>query len=630
MAEVQIIEKVNGRIDRNKGTIINGPIKVAAYARVSTDKEDQKNSYESQLKYYMEKMNANPKWIATQVYADEAISGTQDYKRSDFMRMIHDALNRKFDLLLTKSISRFARNTVDTLSYVRKLKEKNVAILFEEENINTLEMSGELLLTILSSVAQQESETISLHVKLGLKMKMQRGELVGFHGCYGYDYDKLTKTLTVNEEEKKVIQYIFGRYVQGAGTTMIAKELTEAGIPTRRGNPIWCETVIRKIIKNEKYKGDLLQGKTFTVDPITHRRLENMGEEQKYLIEKNHEAIIDDETWDKVQEILQKRSESYNKGTRCGTFRRMYAFSGITYCAFCGRLVTRKNWVSSTKNKKAWYCSTAIKQGRKYCRDSKPIPEKVIEKCFLDAYRVLCADKATIIRNFMEKAEPILQENNSKEEIEKLNIQEHDLKERLKKLLDLKLDNTITEDAFKEKNHEIERKIKNIQKQIENKASTVNKEDNLKSKMEEIKNLLKSHNIITEFDREVFDILVDKVIIGEIDEKGNKNPYVISFILKGSKKTDSYELSEELEKKVKKKSIKPISIENKNVICEIKSFQKLKIFEKDEDLFRTKKQLEYIKVKVVMNNDEEIKFNKTINQKGTEEIERDISSYIAN
>ena len=356
-----------------------------------------------------------------------------------------------------------------------------------------------------------------------------------------------------------------------------------------------------------------------------------MGEEQKYLIEKNHEAIIDDETWDKVQEILQKRSESYNKGTRNGTFRRMYAFSGITYCAFCGRLVTRKNWVSSTKNKKAWYCSTAIKQGRKYCRDSKPIPEKVIEKCFLDAYRVLCADKATIIRNFMEKAEPILQENNSEEEIEKLNIQEHDLKERLKKLLDLKLDNTITEEAFKEKNHEIERKIRNIQKQIENKANTVNKEDNLKSKMEEIKNLLKSHDIITEFDREVFDILIDKVIIGEIDEKRNKNPYVISFILKSSKKSDSYELSEELEKQVKKKSIEPISIEDKNVICEIKSFQKLKIFEKDEDLFRTKKQLDYIKVKVVMNNNEGIKFNETINQKGIEEkIERDISSNIAN
>ena len=608
MAEVQVIEKAKGRIDRSNGTIINGPIRVAAYARVSTDMEDQKNSYQSQLKYYMEKINSNPKWIPTEVYADEAISGTQDYNRSNFMRMINDALNNKFDLLLTKSISRFARNTVDTLTYVRKLKEKNIAIFFEEENINTLEMAGELLLTILSSVAQQESETISSHVKKGLEMKMKRGELVGFHGCYGYDYDKIAKTLAINEEEKKVIQYIFERYIQGAGTTMIARELTELGVPTKRGNPVWCETVIRKILQNEKYKGDLLQGKTFTVDPITHRRLENMGEEQKYLIQKNHEAIIDDETWDKVQAILKSRSDNYNKGTRNGPFRRMYAFSGITYCAFCGRLVTRKNWVSTGKDKKAWYCSTAIKQGRKYCRHSKPIPERVIEKCFLDAYRVLCADKATIIRNFMQKAEPILEEINGKEEIEKLNIQEHDLKEKLKKLLELKLDNLITEDAFKEKNYEIERKIKNIAKTRESKAQGLEKEDNLKNKIEEIKNLLKNNEIITEFDREVFDILVDKIIIGETDTEGNNNPYVISFVLKSGKNADGT-ISEEKESKVKKQKIKTINIEDKNVVCEIKSFQKLKIFEKDEDLFRNKKQLEYIKVKVIADYEGDISFD---------------------
>ena len=599
MAKVQIIQKVNGRIDRNKGKIIDGPIKVAAYARVSTDMEDQKNSYESQLKYYMEKMNSNPKWIATQVYADEAISGTQDYKRSDFMRMINDALNNKFDLLLTKSISRFARNTVDTLTYVRKLKEKNVAIFFEEENINTLEMSGELLLTILSSVAQQESETISAHVKLGLKMKMQRGELVGFHGCYGYDYDKTTKTLSINEEEKKIVQYIFGRYVQGAGTTMIAKELTEAKVPTRRGNPVWCETVVRKIIKNEKYKGDLLQGKTFTVDPITHRRLENMGEEQKYLIEKNHEEIIDNETWNKAQEILSKRSSNYNKGTRNGQFRRMYAFSGITYCAFCGRLVTRRNWTTKSTGKKAWYCSTAIKQGRRYCKDSKPIPEEVIEKCFLDAYKVLCSDKATIIRNFMEKAEPILEQTNTQTELEKLNIQEHDLKEKLKKLLDLKLENLISEDAFKEKNYEIERKIKNLQKIKEGKEGKLEKEDNLKGKIEGIKELLKKNQIITEFDREVFNILVDKVIIGGIDENGNRDPYIINFILKSDKKNADYELAKETERPVKKNNIKAIKIEEKNIVCEVKSFQRLKIFEKDENLFSNKKQLDYIRVRIV-------------------------------
>lgn len=607
MAQVQIIEKAKGRIDRNNGKILNGPIRVAAYARVSTDMEDQKNSYQSQLQYYTDKINSNPKWIPTEVYADEAISGTQDYKRSDFMRMTNDALNGEFDLLLTKSISRFARNTVDTLSYVRKLKEKNIAILFEEENINTLEMSGELLLTILSSVAQQESETISSHVKLGLKM--QRGELVGFHGCYGYDYDKVTKTLSVNEEEKKVIQYIFGRYTQGAGTTMIAKELTQAGVPTRRGNPVWCETVVRKIIQNEKYKGDLLQGKIFTVDPISHRRLENMGEEQKYFIENNHEAIIDDETWEKAQQILAKRNSNYNKGTRNGPFRRMYAFSVITYCAFCGRLITRKNWTSSSKSKKAWYCSTAIKQGRKYCKDSKPIPEDVIEKCFLDAYRVLCADKATIIRNFMEKAEPIFEENNSQEEMEKLNIKEHDLKEKLKKLLDLKLDNLITEEAFKEKKYELERKLKNIEKIKENKAGNIKQEDKLKEKIEEIKELLKNNEIITEFDREVFDILVGKVIIGETYENGERNPYVISFVLKNKKDKKNYVMDEEKEKSHKKQEIKNINIKDKNIVCEIKSFQRLTIFEKDEDLFRNKKHLDYIKVKILADYDGDISFD---------------------
>ena len=606
MAQVQIIEKAKGRIDRNNGRIIDGPIRVAAYARVSTDMQDQKNSYASQLKYYTDKINSNPKWIPTEVYADEAISGTQDYKRSDFMRMINDALNGEFDLLLTKSISRFARNTVDTLSYVRKLKEKNVAIFFEEENINTLEMSGELLLTILSSVAQQESETISSHVKLGLKMKMQRGELVGFHGCYGYDYDKVTKTLSVNEEERKVIQYIFGRYSQGAGTTMIAKELTKAGVPTRRGNPVWCETVVRKIIQNEKYKGDLLQGKTFTVDPISHRRLENMGEEQKYFVENNHEAIIDDEIWNKAQEILQKRNRNYNKGSRNGPFRRMYAFSGISYCAFCGRLVTRKNWVSTGKDKKAWYCSTAIKQGRKYCKDSKPIPERIIEKCFLDAYRVLCTDKATIIRNFMEKAEPILEENNSQEEMEKLNIQEHDLKEKLKKVLDLKLDNLISEEAFKEKTYELERKLKNVEKIKESKAGNLQKEDRLKDKIEEIKSLLKNNAIITEFDREVFDILVEKVIIGEINENGEKDPYVISFVLKNKNGKNNSLSDEDEKKKHKKQEIKSINIEGKNILCEIKSFQKLTIFEKDEELFRNKKHLDYIKVKVLADYDGDI------------------------
>lgn len=606
MAEVQIIDKVQGRIDRTKGVVIDGPIRVAAYARVSTDMEDQRNSYQSQLQYYTDKMNSNPKWIPTKVYADEGISGTQDYKRNDFMQMINDGENNKFDLLLTKSISRFARNTVDTLKYVRKLKEKNVAVYFEEENINTLDMQGELLLTILSSVAQQESETISSHVKLGLAMKMKRGELVGFHGCYGYNYDKLTKTITVNDEEKRVIQFIFEKFINGYGTSMITRELNEMGIPTKRGNTVWYENTVRKILKNEKYKGDLLQGKTFTVDPISHRRLENIGQEQKYLVQNNHEAIVDEETWNRVQEIFEEGSIK-NRGERnIGPFKRFYAFSGVTYCAFCGRPATRKDWSSTLKDKKAWCCTTVVKQGRKGCNYGKSIPEEMLERCFLDAFNVLCADKATIIRNFIEKTEPILKESNATTEIEKLNIKEHDLKEKLKKLLDLKLENSITEETFKEKNYELERKIKSVRKLREQRENNLNNDNAVKDRIVEIKEFLKNSQLITKFDKEIFKLLVDKVIIGEIDKDGNANPYVINFILKTS---ENKELDNQLDKQIKKKPIRVIDINEKNIVCELKSFQKMEIYERDKNNYLFKKKLDFIKVKIVADYDGDITTN---------------------
>ena len=290
--EVQVIEKIQGRIDRTTGLQINRKLKVAAYARVSTDSEDQLNSFESQVKYYNEKITKNIEWLFVEVYADESISGTQDYKRSNFMRMIQDSMNGKIDLILTKSISRFARNTLDTLKYVRMLKEKNVAILFEEENINTLEMAGELLLTILSSVAQQESETISSHVKLGLKMKQQRGELIGYNGCLGYTYDKENKSISINQEEAEIVKYIFNRYAQGVGSSIIARELTNMKYLTLKGLTKWSDSTVRRILKNEKYKGDVLQGKTYTTDPITHKRVINMGEENQYYIKEHHTAII--------------------------------------------------------------------------------------------------------------------------------------------------------------------------------------------------------------------------------------------------------------------------------------------------------------------------------------------------
>ena len=341
MKDVEVI-KAHNTLSPRARTNFEKRLRVAAYCRVSTDTEDQLNSYKSQVKYYTELIKSKPEWSLAGIYADEAITGTQVKKREDFQRLINDCMNGDVDMVITKSISRFARNTLDTLKYVRMLKDKGVAVFFEEENINTLTMDGELLLVILSSVAQQEVENISANVKKGLKMKMQRGELVGFQGCLGYDYNPADKTITINEEEAAVVRYIFQRYTEGAGGSVIAKELENLGYKTKRGSPKWADSTVIGIIKNEKYKGDILLGKTFTVDPISKRRLYNFGEEDQFYIREHHEPIISEEVFEAAQEILRRRAKprSLNVDGKREKFSRKYAFSCMIECGFCGGTLT--------------------------------------------------------------------------------------------------------------------------------------------------------------------------------------------------------------------------------------------------------------------------------------------------
>jgi DNA invertase Pin-like site-specific DNA recombinase len=280
---------------------------VAAYCRVSTMADEQIDSFKSQVAYYTSLINSNPEWENAGIYADEGLSGTQADKRPQFLKMVAAAMNGQIDIILVKSLSRFGRNTVDNLNYIRAFKEKNVAIRFEEEGIDTSKESGEIMITILSSCAQQEVQNTSEHVKTGLKMIMSRGQLIGYNGCLGYDYDKATKSIKVNKEEAKIVRYIFSRYLQGAGTTVLARELTELGYKGKDGNPRWFDSTILGIIKNEKYKGDIVQGKTFTVDPISKRRLRNFGESDQYCIRNHHEAIVSEDDWNKAQEILKQR-----------------------------------------------------------------------------------------------------------------------------------------------------------------------------------------------------------------------------------------------------------------------------------------------------------------------------------
>ena len=531
--KVQVIEKKKGRINRTTGEEIKGNLRVCAYARVSTEKEEQLNSYNSQLKYYEEKIKANSDWKYVGIYADEGITGTLDYKRDGFMKMMQDATNNKFDMIITKSISRFGRNTVDTLKYVRLLKEKGIAIYFEEENINTLEISGEIMLTVLSAMAQQESENISSHVKLGLQMKQKRGELIGYNGCLGYVYDKDTKEISINYEEAEIVRYIFERYCQGIGCTTIAKELTNMKYKTPTGKKKWHESTIRGILKNEKYKGDVLQGKTYTTDPISHRRVVNMEEENQYYIQEHHEPIISERMFNQAQEILQKRGGVRGSGRRKGNFSRKYPFSSRIYCGFCSSLLTRRNWHSGTKNSiTVWHCMEFVKHGKENCPYCKAMKESIIEEAFTESYKLLCNNNKELIQTFLKQMEEIIQEENNESSIKKLEEEKQTLKDKIDKLIDLNLNGTITLETLKDKKAKLQNKINKIEKEQEHLQLELEDSISLNQGLNKFKSLFKHDEIMPTFDKEVFELMIEKVIIGEKEANGNINPRVITFILK--------------------------------------------------------------------------------------------------
>ena len=533
--EVQVIKANSSLTDRSKSSKINR-IRVAAYCRVSTDSEEQLNSYKSQVSYYSDLIKKNKEWDLADIYADEAITGTQVTKREEFQRMINDGVNGQIDMIITKSISRFARNTLDTLRYVRLLKEHNIAVYFEDEKINTLTMDGELLLVVLSSVAQQEVENISQNVKKGLRMKMKRGELIGFQGCLGYDYDASDKSIHVNKEEAEIVKLIFQMYVKGQGATLIKKELNTLGYKSKKGN-LWTQSTVIGIIRNEKYKGDILLGKTFTVDPISKRRLDNLGEEDQFYIKDHHEPIVSEEVFEKAQEILKRRGKDRSRvvstpGKR-EKFSRQYAFSCILECGFCGSNLSRRSWHSGTVHQKTvWQCVTGTKKGKQFCSDSKGITERVIEEAFINSYKLLCGDNRDVLDEFIQRVELTLGESSIEKSITKIEKEVEALVAKKKKLLDMRLDDQIDKQTYTAKMEELEQKQKKLLDDRVEFQFQADNEKNLKRRTMEFKKALEANQVLEEFDRTVFESIVEKVIVGEIDEDGNKNPYKLTFVYK--------------------------------------------------------------------------------------------------
>ena len=454
---------------------------------------------------------------------------------TDFQRLINDCMNGDVDMVITKSISRFARNTLDTLKYVRMLKDKGVAVFFEEENINTLTMDGELLLVILSSVAQQEVENISANVKKGLKMKMQRGELVGFQGCLGYDYNPADKTITINEEEAAVVRYIFQRYTEGAGGSVIAKELENLGYKTKRGSPKWADSTVIGIIKNEKYKGDILLGKTFTVDPISKRRLYNFGEEDQFYIREHHEPIISEEVFEAAQEILRRRAKprSLNVDGKREKFSRKYAFSCMIECGFCGGTLTRRSWHSSSQyNKAIWQCVVSTKKGKKFCPESKGVDERTIERAFVESYRLLCQNNKDVLDEFMKRTEETLSESNAGKRLAKAERDIHALEVKKNKLVDMRLEDTIDKETYDRKYLDLSSQIEQLQKECESLQDAAETESTMRKRVATFRQTLEQNEVLDTFDRHIFESIVEKVIVGGYDSNGNKDPYMIVFVYK--------------------------------------------------------------------------------------------------
>ncbi len=530
--EVQTI-KATHPVDKLSEGNIRDKLRVAAYCRVSTDEEEQHKSYTSMVKYYTDYIKSKDEWIFAGVYADEATTGTSVTKRVHFQELIDACMNGEIDLVLAKSLSRFARNTYDTLKYVRMLKEKGVAIYFEVEKINTMK-DGEFLMTILSSVAQQEVENTSANVKKGLKMRMKRGELIGFNNCLGYDYDKVEHKLIINEEGARIVRYIFERYVTGVGSRTIARELNEQGYVTLRGNP-WNGSGVLGILKNEKYKGDLLLGKTITVSPLTKRRVKNKGEEDQYYVEDHHEPIISEELFEQAKRIREGRNvnrDTVIPGKRI-CYSRKYAFSGMIDCGFCGEVYTRRSWHGGSAYKKViWTCSALVKGCKQLCPNSKAIHEEIIEQAFLESYKLLYSSNKGVVDEFLDKVEESLGDKAIKNKLKKNKSKINENKKKRKALLEKYIDGNVDEELYKETDNEYIETINDLEEERKTLAGQLDNEESLKERLVSFRKALSSNMVPTEFDRAIFESVVERIIIGGYDEQGNKDPYKITFIYK--------------------------------------------------------------------------------------------------
>ncbi|RRN49891.1 recombinase family protein [Streptococcus suis] len=481
--------------------------RVAGYARVSTDHEDQATSYESQMRYYSEYINGRDDWEFVKMYSDEGISGTNTKLRTGFKAMVEDALNGKIDLIITKSVSRFARNTVDSLTTVRQLKEVGVEIYFEKENIWTLDSKGELLITIMSSLAQEESRSISENVTWGLRKQFAEGKVhFPYTNVMGFTVDE-NGEIVVDQEEAKTVRYIFQQALLGKSAYHIAKDLTEQGIPSPSGKSQWNATTIKRMLRNEKYKGDALLQKTYTIDFLTKKKNINKGELPQYYVENNHEAIVDRETFDAVQQVLD------TKGKKSSTT----IFSSKLVCGDCGHFFGSKVWHSTSKYRRKIYQCNEKYKGEKKC-ETPHVTEEELKQGFVSAINQVLDNKSEVIDNIK-----VLFSMNSldfiDDEIRELESEAEILSQMISSLVVENAKVIQDQDEYQSKYQKLSSKYETIVKNIEVlevEKLAISKRN--KDLQDFISVLEKQDDLVTDFDEFLWDTFVVNVTISKDKE----------------------------------------------------------------------------------------------------------------
>lgn len=483
--------------------------RVAAYARVSTEQEEQANSYEAQVDYYKSFIQSRPEWDLVGIYTDKGISGTNLKHRDGFNKMIEDARTGLIDLIVTKSVSRFARNTLDTISLTRELKAKGVEIFFEEQNVYTFDSNGELMLTILASMAQEESRNISENVKWGKKKKAVDGySQVGYSTFLGYDkHDDAKIGLKVNEEQAAVVRFIYREFLRGRSVNTICRMLEGQGIKTPGHKEKWRATTVTSILRNEKYKGDCEMQKTYVKNFLDHVAVKNNGELEKIYVEDHHEPIVSKDQWMMVQLEFERR------GTLAQGYNSCNEFSCKLICGDCGSYYGAKVLHSNSKYRSVKYrCNR--KYGNEHVCQTPFVTEEDVKSKFILAYNEFIGNRDQLIGDCEEMIQVLDNTSDLEAKLAALNQKAEDIIVLVKNLIDQNSTEALDQDEFQRKYDSYDEEHRRIIDEIEAVGLEIEKKNAQAKYLQAFVNDLSSRpNVLEAYDEDVWSYLVDKAIV---------------------------------------------------------------------------------------------------------------------